>query len=311
LKPSLFLIKKIFLWIAFFEILTVAMMNWAVASPDTIVKVEPYANAALVGGTFTASIAVTDVQNLYGLEVTVSWNASVLNIVGVNVRLGIESHPDGVLHEIPGIAPINLYQNETIQGQGKYVLAASSSAPAASFNGSGNLVRLTFNVKNRGNTRLALETRLADRPPPGGVSSPITHTSMSGVFGPIHVFISPSTVTLGENVNISGFLAQAQANVNVTIQYRLEAETEWHALPIEKTNNKGNYKQDWRPTREGKYKIRASAFIGGFQETSYLVDLTVNPQESFIIWQYIAAIAVVIAAGLIIGWAYRKRSKEH
>lgn len=118
------------------------------ATPEPIVKVEPYASVAQVGETFTINITITDVQNLYGIEVTLNWNASVLQIVGINVRLGVESHPDGVLHQ-----PISIAKNETRREEGSYFLAATSTYPAPSFSGSGNIVIITFNVTDSGSSK--------------------------------------------------------------------------------------------------------------------------------------------------------------
>jgi len=147
------------------------------ATPETVVKVEPCASSANVGENFTINITVLDVQNLYGLEVNLYWNASILQLVNVDIRLGVESHPDGVLHES--------FFNITQEGEGKYVLAATSISPAPSFNGGGNIVRFTFNVTNSGNSKLDLETQLYDYPPPDReprVSLPIEHTTIDGFF---------------------------------------------------------------------------------------------------------------------------------
>jgi len=311
LKSNLYLVRKTLLWITFLQMLIANQIALASASPETMVKVEPYASTASVGETLIINITLTDVQNLYGLEIVLNWNASVLKMVAVDVRLGFESHPDGVLHEILGTAPISFYKNETLEEQGKYILAASSTAPAASFNGSGNIVKITFNVTNRGNTKLGLESKLDDKPTSGSVASPIAHTTTSGVFSPIHVFISPATVTLGENVNISGFIALAQANVNVTIQYRREGETDWHNLPVAKTSRKGNYQHMWQPTEGGKYEIRATAFFDDLVETSYSVYITVKALAQLPVWQYIPIIiAIVLAATVIAMLMYRKRIQK-
>ena len=152
------------------------------AAPETIVKVEPYSSSTNVGETFTINITIVGIQNLYGVEVTLCWNASLLEVVSLDLRLGVESHSDGVLHELPS-APIFIAENDVIKEQGKYRLAATSTAPAPSFNGSGNIVRLTFNTTNIGNSELDLETQLYDYPPPDReprISWPIEHTTIDG-----------------------------------------------------------------------------------------------------------------------------------
>jgi len=160
------------------------------AASETIVKVEPYSISTDIGETFTINITVVEVQNLYGIEVTLCWNASILEVVSLDLRLGFESHPDGVLHELPS-APIFVAENNVSKEQGKYRLAATSIVPAPSFNGSGNIVRLTFNATNIGNSKLDLETQLYDYPPPDReprISWPIEHITIDGSFDVIPEF---------------------------------------------------------------------------------------------------------------------------
>jgi hypothetical protein len=145
------------------------------ASPDATVKVEPHENTAKVGDMFTVSITIVDVQNLFGLEITLEWDASILQVANIDAQLGVESYPEGVLHE-------PLY-NETILEEGKYQLIATSIGPETpSFNGSGNIVRITFNVANAGSCALNLKAKLASKPLPGNVALPITHTTVDGSF---------------------------------------------------------------------------------------------------------------------------------
>ena len=153
------------------------------AAPETVVSVEPYSSNANTGETFTINITVADVQNLYGIEATLHWNESILQVVNVDLRLGVESYPDGVLHESLYIA-----ENDTIQEQGIYSLGATSLAPAPSFNGTGNIVRITFTVISPGDCNLDLQTELWDRPPPNQVSMPIEHTTIGGIFSVIPEF---------------------------------------------------------------------------------------------------------------------------
>jgi len=151
------------------------------ATPETVVKVEPYSNYATLGETFTINITVVDVQNLYGVDVTLYWNASILQAVSVDLRLGVESYPDGVLHESPSTPYIFIAENNVTQEQGKYRLAATSMAPAPSFNGAGNIVIINFTATDPGNCTIDLETELWDYPPPNQGSTPIEHTTIDGL----------------------------------------------------------------------------------------------------------------------------------
>jgi len=51
--------------------------------------------------------------------------------------------------------------------------------------------------------------------------------------------VSPKLVAIDENINISGFITPAQANVEVTILYRREGETDWRTLSTVGTNEHG------------------------------------------------------------------------
>jgi len=151
------------------------------ASPETLVKVEPYIISVNVGEQLIVNITVVEVQNLYGLEVTLYWNSSVLEPVNTDVRLG---QTDEVLYN-----PIYIVENSTQKG--KYVLAATSIASAPSFNGSGNICRITFNVTDFGDSKLDLETQLYDYPPPDRwprVSLPIERITIDGLVNVVPEF---------------------------------------------------------------------------------------------------------------------------
>jgi hypothetical protein len=154
----------------------VILMPLVEANPQTVVKVDPYQSTAEVGQTFTVNITITDVQNLFGLEVTLEWDPSILQLVNTDVQLGVESHPSGVLYE-----PI--YKNKT-EGQGKFMLYATSMyRDTSSFNGSGTIVKITFNVTKIGSCNLHLNAKLYNKPPIGEVAASIPHSTQSGVFG--------------------------------------------------------------------------------------------------------------------------------
>jgi len=152
--------------------------NFVSASMETVVKVEPYLSFASIGETFTVNVTIFNVQNLYGVEITLYWNESILQLTEVDVRLNVnKSHPDGVLYD-----PV-YWTNEI--SSNKYFLWGTSYEPAPPFYGSGNIVKLTFTVMTVGNCTLHLESKLADWPPPyriPRVSKPIDHTTLDGVF---------------------------------------------------------------------------------------------------------------------------------
>lgn len=276
------------------------------AGAGTVVKVEPYASFTRVGEIFTVNITIVNVENLYGVEVTLYWNASLLEMIDADVRLGVESHQDGVLHNL-SYAKISIYKNETFQDQGKYVLAGSSTNPAPSFNGSGNIVRVTFNVTALGNCKLILESKLAsNQMTPTGVA-PIPHTTIDGFFGPIQIIVLPETVTVGGNVNISGFVVPAQENVSVTIFYRHCEEKEWITLETVKTNEDGSYFYPWTPKKSGKYFLKSMGVVLDIEATSPIISVDVKESPQFP-WLYIGVLVMIVVIGIAAFFIYRKRT---
>jgi hypothetical protein len=147
------------------------------ASGNTVVRVQPSTTVVSVGETFSVGVAVESVENLYGLDVTLRWNDSVLQFQSVDLRLGVESHPDGVLHEDSGA---EIYVAENNASEAQYHLAATAVNPASSFNGSGTVFSVSFKALSAGRSSLELETELADHPSLGGTANLIEHTVVAG-----------------------------------------------------------------------------------------------------------------------------------
>jgi hypothetical protein len=161
------------------------------AASGTTVSAIASNSTPLLGETFTVNITIRNVENLYGLDVTFRWNSSVLQVLNdVDLRLGVESHPDGVLHEISSTAKIEIIENTTSQSAGEYHIVATSVNPASSFSGSGNVAILTFNVTGLGYSGLELETELADYPGSGESANFIEHTDVAGSVSVIPEFPS-------------------------------------------------------------------------------------------------------------------------
>jgi hypothetical protein len=146
-------------------------------SSNTKVEVKPASTNALLGNIITINITVSNVQNLYGVDVSLFWDPLVLTIQNVNLRLGAESYADGVLHETAS-AEIFVQNNIIDQENGEYHLVATSVAPAPSFSGSGTIASITFNVTDVGHSDLILTSELADYNPSG--SNFIDHTDVNG-----------------------------------------------------------------------------------------------------------------------------------
>ncbi len=134
----------------------------------TMIKAEASASQPHIGDTLTVNIKISNAQNLYGVDVTLNWNPSVLKLISATPQLGVESRPNGVLHE-SSTYPIDVEDNT--QGDGEYhLLATSTGSATASFSGSGTIATLQFNVTSAGPTGLVLDAELSQRTSDGQVT---------------------------------------------------------------------------------------------------------------------------------------------
>jgi hypothetical protein len=275
-------------------------------SSGTVVRIEPQSGFVPVGETFSINITIANVQNLYGIEVTLVWNSSILQVISTNASLGVEAHPGGALHE-----PVVNYQDQVFQDLGKYTLAGSSTSPAPSFNGTGTIATVTFNVVESGSCTLGLETVLASNIiPPGGISvEPIPHETINGVFGPFSISVSRTTITLGDTITING--STAEANATVGIQYRHDDETEWHPLGNVTTDERGSYTYKWKPEMSGNYSVRSSAVVEGSEETSSTISVSVKePGQPLLLYMGILAIIIAVALAVLVMRLRRNTRKQ-
>ncbi len=155
-------------------LLTVCTVN-AVYAADTVVKAEASVSQPKIGDTLTVNITISDVQNLYGVDVELGWNPVVLSLVNAKSMLGVEANPGGVLHE-SGTDTLLIAENEASQETGQYTLTATSTGSSPAFSGSGTIATLTFNVTSAGQTSLTLQSELADHPAADETSNFINHT---------------------------------------------------------------------------------------------------------------------------------------
>ena len=158
--------------IVFFAILVISLLSpclvYGASAQGTIVSAQASTNQPKVGETLTVTIKISNAADLYGLDVTLSWNSSVLKAVSATNTLGVESHSNGVLHESSSY-PIAVEDDAISTGQ-YHLLATSTGSHTTSFNGAGTIATVEFNVTGTGATGLALDAELSVRSPDGEVS---------------------------------------------------------------------------------------------------------------------------------------------
>ncbi|MEM3578288.1 MAG: PKD domain-containing protein [Candidatus Bathyarchaeia archaeon] len=123
------------------------------ASTETIIKVEPalieFGNSAgdsipIPGTQFNVTVKIYNVINLYGFDLKFRWNTTFLHYVSHFVHIPKDSYLDGVLWN-----PILPLEDIVDTDAGTYWLAYASMAPAPSFNGTGTVFTMTFEVINQ------------------------------------------------------------------------------------------------------------------------------------------------------------------
>jgi hypothetical protein len=133
-----------------------------------------------VSSTLKVTITISNVQNLAGIDTTLTWNPSVLTLTNSALNLG-DSQSSGVLHgshittDENNVNSGDIFVQET-KVSGSYQLVAQSiGASNPGFTGSGTIVTLTFNVVGTGSAGLDLTSELADHPQSGQTANNIDH----------------------------------------------------------------------------------------------------------------------------------------
>lgn len=173
------LVSSCFVYVASAQSTTVA----AEASPDKL----------KVGDTLTVTVKIRDAVDLYGVDVTLNWNSSVLKAVSATNSLGVESNSNGVLHKSSAY-PIDVEEDAINDGQ-YHLLATSQGQSTPSFSGSGTIVTIIFNVTGSGSANLALDNvELSTRDSTGQISLVTPETNVSTVTATIPEFPATALV---------------------------------------------------------------------------------------------------------------------
>jgi hypothetical protein len=160
---------------------------YAALAQSTTVSAEASPDQLKVGDTLTVTLKIQDAVDLYGLDVKLTWNSSVLEAVSATNALGVESNSNGVLHQSTAY-PVDVEQDAVTTGQ-YHLLATSQGASTPSFSGSGTIATLIFNVTGSGSANLQLDdVELSTRDAAGEISLVTPETSVATVTATIPEF---------------------------------------------------------------------------------------------------------------------------
>jgi hypothetical protein len=144
--------------------------------------------------TFSITVKIANVTGLYGLDVRLQWDPTILDYVSHQAKIPVETYPEGVLYNT-----VLMIKDTPDPVAGTYWVAASSLSPAPTFNGSGIVFEMTFEVIGIGQTPLEIySSALSDKD-----ALAIAHTVQSGFFTnytptPVSLSVYPKQVVDSE-----------------------------------------------------------------------------------------------------------------
>jgi hypothetical protein len=139
--------------------------------PPPAVCVNPPTTEVQAGQTFTVEINITDIEELWKLDIQMNWNTTILDYVSHEVKIPVENYVGGVLH-----MPATINQNKVNQTTGTYQVVARSESESYPFTGSGTVFEMTFQTKANGTDVLKLSSTLLNR-----YLQPLSHVTINGI----------------------------------------------------------------------------------------------------------------------------------
>ncbi len=125
----------------------------------------------------------------------------------------------------------------------------------------------------------------------------------------VSIEVTPSSISLGSSVSISGNIDPVRSGVQVTVYYRLSGG-EWASLPATSTDAQGNYAVQWQPTEAGTYEVQAKWLgdVNTAADDSDVKQVTVGGGGWAIDPIYIAAAVVVIIVAVAVFFFLRRKN---
>jgi hypothetical protein len=125
----------------------------------------------------------------------------------------------------------------------------------------------------------------------------------------VSIEVTPSSISLGSSISISGTIDPSRSNVQVTIYYR-RSGGDWASLPATSTDAQSNYNVQWQPAEAGAYEVQAR-WLGDENtaaDESDIKQVTVEGVGWSIDPLYIVAAAVVIIVAVAVFFFLRRKN---
>jgi len=311
-------------------LLSVLMINVSKVNATTQVSVQPSSQTVgqegvlLPTSPFTINITVQDVTDLYSWQIYLYYNSTILSTRNDSIII-----PQENIFKSKSFTPLGSYIEVDSKGTYLYSGATLMGEPSG-VNGSGVLCQINFTGQATGTSGLNLGihtqhdfyTNLLnsnfDDIPISIVDGSVTVIGIEKTKEPSTITInvdgsSTATVTVGENVPITGTINPTRAGANVTIYYKRIAGTP-ATLATVQTNELSHYEYNWTTEEAGEYELWASwpGDADYNKATSTHATVSVHqPQGDMAYLSYIIAAIAIIAIASIGIYFTKIRKRQH
>lgn len=135
----------------------------AIAAPslqgETTVSIQPATQTINVGDTTTVDVQIANVSDLFGVDLRLSFDPSIVKVVDSNPLVPGDQVEPGAFLDISGGKGF-VVENSADNAAGTISYAATLLSPASPVSGSGPLIRITFEGVSEGESAITLESVL-------------------------------------------------------------------------------------------------------------------------------------------------------
>jgi len=214
--------------------------------PSTELYIDPQTSIGMIDSSFTINVNIADVVNLYGWEVRMIWNATILDAVEVTQGSFLKSSGD------------TFFTNVINNTEGYLIADCTLLGNAMGVSGNGVLMTVDFYVKTSGQSILDLNETTLLNP----LEQPIEHTKTDAYFyttlhdvAVIRIDTSPATV----NVTVKNQGTQTET-FNVSAYYTLLVDPLIGTQTVTlESGAETTLVFNWHPQSFGRYEMCAVA----------------------------------------------------
>jgi hypothetical protein len=168
------------------------------SQPATVVSIQPPAQTINVGDTTTVDVQIDNVPDLFGVDLRLSFDPSIVKVVDSNPLVPGDQIEPGPFLDISGGKGF-IVENSADNAAGTIIYAATLLSPAPAVNGSGVLIRITFEGLAEGTSQIKLDSVLLSDPK----AEEVPATKQDGAIS-VEEEVPPTETPPTGNVVISG-----------------------------------------------------------------------------------------------------------